>query len=126
MGLPVDVPSGVGEVRGLELVLVNTPAQMRLWNELMITEHPQGAGPLVGRQLRYLIASDHGWLGALGFAAAALALAERDAWIGWDAPQRRAYLHCVVGNEPFSGSPERALWQPGLEGAEPVPGGVAR
>jgi hypothetical protein len=74
---------------------------MRLWNELMITEHPQGAGPLVGRQLRYLIASDHGWLGGLGFAAAALALAERDAWIGWDAPQRRAYLHGVVGMSRF-------------------------
>ena len=98
---PFDVPSRVGEVRGLELVLVATPEQMRLWNELMITEHPQGAGPLVGRQLRYLIGSDHGWLGALGFAAAALALAERDAWIGWDARQRRAYLHCVVGMSRF-------------------------
>ena len=28
----------------------------------MIREHPQGAGPLVGRQIRYLVNSRHGWL----------------------------------------------------------------
>ncbi len=67
----------------------------------MINEHPQGAGPLVGRQLRYLIGSHHGWLGGFGFAAAALQLADRDTWIGWDAEQRRAHLHCVVGMSRF-------------------------
>ncbi|MEE8308644.1 MAG: IS4 family transposase [Gammaproteobacteria bacterium] len=99
--LPVGVPCQAGEVRGLELVLVSTPEQMRIWNELMINEHPQGAGPLVGRQLRYLIGSQHGWLGAFGFASAALQLADRDKWIGWDAEQRRAYLHLVVGMSRF-------------------------
>ncbi len=98
---PVDVPDQVGEVRGLELVLVTTLEQMRTWNELMIDDHPQGAGPLVGRQLRYLIGSQHGWLGGVGFAAAALQLADRDAWIGWDAEQRRSYLHYVVGMSRF-------------------------
>ena len=52
--------------------MVNTPEQMQIWNELMIEEHPQRAGPLVGRQLRYLIDSHHGWLGGFGFAAPAL------------------------------------------------------
>ncbi len=99
--LPVAVPSQAGEVQGLALLLVTTSEQMRLWNELMINEHPQGAGPLVGRQLRYLIGSQHGWLGGFGFAAAALQLADRDAWIGWDAEQRRAYLHGVVGMSRF-------------------------
>ncbi|MGR9107928.1 MAG: hypothetical protein ACU843_13445 [Gammaproteobacteria bacterium] len=33
--------------------------------------------------------SAHGWLGGLGFAAAALHLADRDRWIGWDWEQRR-------------------------------------
>ena len=61
--LPIEVPSHAGEVRGLELVLVTTAEQMRIWNELMINEHPHGAGPLVGRQVRYLIGSEHGWLG---------------------------------------------------------------
>jgi hypothetical protein len=74
---------------------------MRIWNELMIREHPQGAGPLVGRQLRYLVGSEHGWLGGLGFAAAALQLADRDKWIGWDAEQRREHLDAVVGMSRF-------------------------
>jgi hypothetical protein len=98
---PVEVPPRAGEVQGLELVLVNTSEQMRTWNELMIEEHPQGAGPLVGRQLRYLIDSHHGWLGGFGFAAPALQLADRDEWIGWDAEQRRAHLHVVVGMSRF-------------------------
>ncbi len=99
--LPAEVPDQAGLVRGLELVLVRTSAQMRIWNELMIDEHPQGAGPLVGRQVRYLIGSQHGWLGGFGFAAPALQLAGRDEWIGWDGEQRREYLHAVVGMSRF-------------------------
>ncbi len=95
--VPVGVPAAVGDLQGLRLDLVTTAAQMQLWNELMAREHPRGAGPLVGRQLRYLIGSAHGWLGGLGFAAAALQLAPRDRWIGWDVPQRRQHLHRVVG-----------------------------
>lgn len=99
--LPVGVPDEIGELRGLRLVLVRTSEQMRLWNELMLDEHPQGAGPLVGRQLRYLIGSDYGWLGGFGFASPALQLAERDAWIGWDREGRREYLHYVVSMSRF-------------------------
>jgi len=94
---PEAVPAAVGEVQGLRLELVTTAAQLRLWNELMCREHPRGAGPLVGRQLRYLIGSAHGWLGGLGFGASALQLAARDRWIGWTVAQRRAHLHRVVG-----------------------------
>jgi hypothetical protein len=93
---PETVPGEAGEVGGLKLVLVDQESQMRIWNELMIGEHPQGAGPLVGRQVRYLVGSEHGWLGAFGFAAPALQLADRDRWIGWDAEQRRGHLHGVV------------------------------
>ena len=99
--LPEGVPDEVGEVRGLELVLVESEEQMRVWNSLFLDEHPRGAGPLVGRQLRYLIGSEHGWLGGLGFAAAALHLAARDRWIGWDLETRRAQLDRVVGMSRF-------------------------
>jgi hypothetical protein len=99
--LPTAVPDQAGSVRGLELILVSTSEQMRIWNELMINDHPQGAGPLVGRQLRYLISSQHGWLGGFGFAAAALYLADRDEWIGWDDERRREYLQMVVGMSRF-------------------------
>jgi len=93
---PQKVPGEVGAIVGLELVRVEQEDQMRIWNELMIGEHPQGAGPLVGRQIRYLVHSAHGWLGGLGFAAPALKLADRDRWIGWDEEQRGAQLHRIV------------------------------
>ena len=48
----VDVPGTVDEVGGLTLVLVETGEQRRVWNTLMAHEHPRGAGPFVGPQLR--------------------------------------------------------------------------
>lgn len=95
------VPAEVSQLRDLELVLVEDTEQRAIWTELMAREHPRGAGPLVGCQLRYLIGSAHGWLGGLGFAAAALALAPRDRWIGWDAARRGEQLHRVVGLSRF-------------------------
>ena len=55
----------------------------------------------VGAQLRYLLVSDHGVLGALGFAASALARAARDAFIGWDADLRSRQLHRVIALSRF-------------------------
>jgi hypothetical protein len=101
VALPIEVPARAEAILGLELFLVTDSEHMRIWNELMIEGHPQGAGPLVGRQLRYLMVSQHGWLGGLGFGAAALHLADRDRWIGWDGEQRQMYLHAVVGMSRF-------------------------
>lgn len=98
---PSEVPLALSELQDLQLIRVDGPALMGIWNEMMLGEHPQGAGPLVGRQLRYLIGSAHGWLGGFGFAAPALQLSPRDTWIGWDGEQRRAYLHYVVSMSRF-------------------------
>ncbi len=92
-----------GEVRGLRVVLVqpeDDPA-MRTWNELIAREHPQGKRRLVGRQLRYLVASEHGWLGAIGFSASALQLEARDRWIGWTRGQRLRHEGRVVNLSRF-------------------------
>ncbi len=97
MAPAVDVPDTVGEVVGLTLELVETAEQRRVWNTLMAYEHPRGAGPFVGPQLRYLVGSAHGWLGGVGFAASARRLRSRDAWVGWDDAGRRAHLHRVLG-----------------------------
>nr|WP_308334025.1 Druantia anti-phage system protein DruA [Thiolapillus sp.] len=70
--LPVAVPDEVNAIAALELVPVQDTEQMRIWNELMLTEHYLEAATLVGRQMRYLIRSEHGWLGGIGFAAPAL------------------------------------------------------
>ena len=98
---PVGVPARADQLRGLELVEVTDPAQRGIWNELMRSEHPRGAVQHAGAQLRYLLVSDHGVLGALGFAAAALTLAARDTFIGWDADQRSRQLHRVIGLSRF-------------------------
>jgi hypothetical protein len=93
------VPKRVDQIQGLRLHLLSgqEDALHPLWNDLMIAQHPCGDAPLVGAQLRYLIGSDHGWLGALGFGPAAFALAARDQWIGWDTPARLSHLREVVG-----------------------------
>ena len=98
---PIDVPAKAGDVKGLQLVIVVTDEQKRTWNELMICEHPRGSTLFVGRQLKYLVSSDHGLLGAIGFAASALHLAEREKWIGWNHAQRKDYLHRVIGMSRF-------------------------
>ena len=58
-------------------------------------------------QLRYLSESDHGLLGAMGFAASALAIAVRDEWIGWPSEMRHKYLHRELG-------PSRLLIRPSV------------
>jgi len=93
---PVRVPKELEDVQGLHLVEVKDPEQLQIWNELMLTEHPLGECRLVGRQLRYLIASDHGWLGGVGFSSAALYLESRDEWIGWSGAQRIEHLGRVL------------------------------
>jgi len=100
---PEGTPETVGEVQGLRLVLVKPEddTAMRIWNELIVREHPQGDRRLVGRQLRYLVSSAHGWLGAIGFSASALRLEARDRWIGWASEQRRRHQDHVVNLSRF-------------------------
>ena len=68
----------------------------RVWNTLLALEHPHGTTTFAGCQVRYLIGSAHGWMGAVGFSASALRLRARDAWMGWSDEQRKAHLHRVV------------------------------
>jgi len=98
---PKDMPDDIKNISNLKLITVETENHMRIWNELMIQEHPQKAGPLVGRQLRYLIHSEHGWLGGLGFSSAALHLEDRDNWIGWNWEIRQENLHHIVNMSRF-------------------------
>ncbi len=94
-----EVPRRVDQIQGLHLHLLSGQADALhgLWNDLIIAQHPCGDAPLVGAQLRYLIGSQHGWLGALGFGPAAFALASRDQWIGWSTAARLGHLREVVG-----------------------------
>lgn len=95
------VGSTVGELRGLRLAPVQSPAESARWNAAVSRYHYLGYKPLAGAQLRYLVQSDAGLLGVLGFGAAAWKVAARDRWIGWSAAQRQARLPWVVQNARF-------------------------
>ena len=95
---PQDVPATAGEVQSLHLVLAESELQIRTWNELMLREHPQGERRLVGRQLRYLVNSAHGVLGAVAISASALRLSAREAWIGWEQWERREQRWRLMGD----------------------------
>jgi hypothetical protein len=100
---PEGVPPKVEHVNGLRLVEVSTGEDQlfRTWNELILTEHPLKDCRLVGRQLRYLIGSDHGWLGAVGFGSCALYLRARDEWIEWDSSTRKRFQDRVINMTRF-------------------------
>lgn len=98
---PENVPDEVGKVKGLELVLVTTKEQKQIWNDLMIKDHPRGAGLFVGCQIFYLVASEYGWLGGFGFSSASLHLEDRDKWIGWNWGKRQDNLQYIVNMNRF-------------------------
>ncbi len=81
---PVEVPDRVDRIVGLHVSRVCDDHQHRIFNELMAREHPMGSVFQAGAQMRYLIGSEHGWLGGLGFSASAYLVKARDQWIGWE------------------------------------------
>jgi hypothetical protein len=73
-----------------------------LWNATIDAHHPLGYRRPFGAHQRYWIKSKgRDILGAILFAAAAKALADRDAWIGWTPFERRRFLYRIVGNSRF-------------------------
>ena len=111
-GRPIDVTTVAGtsaerlectldQLQGLTLQPVLTPAESALYNALLERHHYLGFVPMAGAQLRYLITWRDGCLGVLGFGAAAWRVRDRDRFIGWDEPHRKAHLHRVVGNARF-------------------------
>lgn len=101
------IRSTLRELGRVWLVSVDSaqPQRSRLWWAMMQAHHPQGAGPLCGAQLRYLvaceIAGETHFIGGLSFSAPAWRLAARDSWIGWDDASRQRGLSKVVGNSRF-------------------------
>lgn len=103
LNVPSKLEGTLQEVRGLKLILVTAKHREldRQWKKLVATHHYLGYHPLCGAQVRYLIASEHGYLGALGFSAAALYLKARERWIGWSHAARQCHLSRVVANSRF-------------------------
>lgn len=103
LNVPASLEGPVTKLRKLELVLVTSKDRERdlQWKKLVATHHYLGYRPLCGAQLRYLIGCEYGYVGALGFSAAALYLKARDRWIGWSHAARQAHLRYVVANSRF-------------------------
>jgi hypothetical protein len=91
----------VDQLGGLRLQGVRSPEEARRYRALLQQYHYLGYSATAGAQLRYLIVSDQGVLGAMGFGAAAWKVQARDAWIGWDQAQRRTRLHLVLNQTRF-------------------------
>jgi hypothetical protein len=80
------------------------------WNAMMAEYHPLGFRRAFGAHQKYWVHDEATGrprvLGGLLFAAAAKALAVRDAWIGWSAAERRRGLHRIVANSRYLLLPE--------------------
>ena len=87
----------------IELEPVRKREEIRLWNEYIERYHMLGYKRPFGAHQRYFIWSRslNRRLGCMLFAASAWALAERDAWIGWNKQDRAQRLHLIVNNTRF-------------------------
>ena len=90
-----------GSLAPLEMKLVSTKPDSRLWNEYIQRYHYLGHKPLPGAQLRYFVHAAGQIVALLGFGAAAWQTAPRDRFIGWTHEQRKENLHLVVNNARF-------------------------
>ena len=94
---PVGVPEHPAAIEDLQITIVTRRRWERdLWNTLIGREHPHGITTFAGCQVRYLVGSAHGWLGAAGFSAAARWGTARDRWMAWSAAQRLDHLPRVL------------------------------
>lgn len=109
LALPEPIEASLSELGTVRLRPVEDRAASRTWNALIGHYHYCGYRPLCGVQMRYLAVSEREErvLGALGFGAAALALRDRDRYIGWDRAARR-------GNRPRVLNLSRFLIVPGV------------
>ena len=120
---PVSVPTRqAAAVQALTVPVVSERTQRQVWNTLIADEHPHGMTTFAGCQLRCLVYSAHGCLGAVGFSAAALRVAARDRWMAWSRAQQDACRDRVICMSRFLVRPSVSCRNP----ASPVLGRVLR
>jgi hypothetical protein len=98
-----DVECALGELGDIDVYPVSSryAKDSKIWFALLDRHHYLGSGPLCGAQIRYMVKSSSGYLGALAFSSASWALACRDTYIGWTEAARRAHLDRVICNSRF-------------------------
>jgi len=81
--------------------MVRKSGEEPLWDFLIHRYHYLARPLLVGSYLKYLVHLDGHLVAAMGWASAALKVASRDTFIGWDPQTRKRNLHQVVNNVRF-------------------------
>ncbi len=95
------VTGTVRDIAPIEIALVTTPADRRLFRELVGRYHYLGHAVPFGAHLRYVVYASRPQrqvVGCVQFSSAAWRMAARDAWIGWDDRTRVGQLPRVVNN----------------------------
>ena len=96
--------------RTLQIERLDTSEQRDRAQAFLQEHHYLGGLQAVGEQMHYAVADAQGeWVAVLIFAAAALHLRPRDAWIGWTDEQRRRRLAFVANNVRFLLLPDRTV-----------------
>jgi hypothetical protein len=86
----------------LEVRLVETPEERKLWRALMDRHHYLGEGVMCGEHLLYLAYAGDKVVAALGWGSASLRNPKRDAFLGWsDFAVVKLNLHRAVNNLRF-------------------------
>jgi hypothetical protein len=98
-----------GERLGRVSVRPIRPEERERWDALVDEHHYLGLRSLFGKTLRYVAVADERWLALLGWQAAALKCAARDAWIGWPRVLHYQRLHLLANNARFLILPEARL-----------------
>ena len=98
---PRNLPERADEINCLEIILVDSVFLLKIWNTLIVYEHPLSYNSTFGSGFKYLIKSEHGFLGAIGFGSAAKHLANRDMFIGWTQELMDLHLNKVVSMSRF-------------------------
>jgi hypothetical protein len=91
-----------GCASGADLVVRPVRSEERArWRQLMDAHHYLGFRPIVGQSLWYVATFQNQWVALLGWGAAALKCAPRDAWIGWTPALKFRRLHLIANNVRF-------------------------
>ena len=98
---PPPMACAVSECAPLELILVESPAESRLWREQIERYHYLGCRVPFGANLRYWVRHRDRELACLLWTSPAWKMQARDAWIGWSDEQRQHNLQSIVNNSRF-------------------------
>jgi hypothetical protein len=109
LNVDLELPQGIPETysskmdNDLDIILIDLydTDTIKIWNELMITEHPLGEKRVIGRQLKYLVKYKELYIGAFSFSASAKNLGAREKWVGWNQEELSDNLHLVTNMSRF-------------------------